>query len=327
MQPQESLDTNERIPEASTGAMPKFDASAPYNGMYASEADFQAAEVIYKIKPSVELNTVTFAEDNTAYPIATVEEVPTANETSFELAEVTEPTTETTPALTTEVAFDDTDVIDVEAKEVIVDPDSLDETDDIAELIANNEEITVGKEKLTLTTKLKNIASGVLSSLDHLLDTEPELPEEIDWRHYIMSEPDYDESYDYRLLQQLLNAQYRRKRAKLGYGKLMERMGVNPRVAATTEDSLAERAAAYPLDGSGQPPQPPETPTMTGPEGPNDGNNNPNNPEGEILKIEMDRPEGGVPQIGYEGAAPALTYEPAAEESPGQPGQKQITQQ
>jgi len=114
------------------------------------------------------------------------------------------------------------EVIDVEAREVFVNPDSLDDTDDIAELIANNDELTVGTEKLALTPQLKKVAEGVLSSLDMLLGSEPELPEEIDWRHYIMAEPDYDESYDYILLHKLLNAQYKRKRAKLGAGKLLE---------------------------------------------------------------------------------------------------------
>src|SRR3989344_1624576 len=214
MQPQESLNTNERIPQANTEALPQFDASAEYNGMYANEAEFQAAEAAYKIEPAVDLNTISFAEDNPAYPMATMEDVEAMNdtievsaetipdsETSVELSEVVESTPETDTSLTTEVTFDDENVIDVEAREVIVDPESDDETEDIGELIANNEEITVGTEKLALTAQLKRITEGVLSSIDHLFDTEPELPEQIDWRTLIMAEPDYDESYDYILLQ------------------------------------------------------------------------------------------------------------------------------
>lgn len=179
MQPQESLSNDERIPELTTEVMPKFDASAPYNGMYKSKAEAEMWRNIFR---------------------ATGTEV-----------------------MPTEVGANP-EIIDIEAREVIIDPESNDETEDIAELIANNEEITVGTEKLTLTPKLKSVAEGVLSSLDMLLGSEPELPEEIDWRHFIMAEPHYDESYDYRLLHQLLNAQYKRKRAELGAGKLLENM-------------------------------------------------------------------------------------------------------
>jgi len=327
MQPQESLNTNERIPQANTEALPQFDASAEYNGMYANEAEFQAAEAAYKIEPAVDLNTISFAEDNPAYPVASMEDVTAMDdtidvsaetvedsETSVELSEVVESTPETDTSLTTEVTFDDADVIDVEAREVIVDPESNDETEDIGELIANNEEITVGTEKLALTAQLKRITEGVLSSIDHLFDTEPELPEQIDWRTLIMAEPDYDESYDYILLQKLLNAQYKRKRAKFGAGKLLEKM----------------RAGWTSAEGGAPPEQPPDGITETTPQNPEANTNSEAGTEGEILKIEMDKPEGTTeaPQLEYEGAAPALTYEPGAtEESPGQPGQKQITQQ
>src|SRR3989338_704061 len=332
MQPQESLNTNERIPQANTEALPQFDASAEYNGMYANEAEFRAAEAAYKIEPAVDLNTISFAEDNPAYPIATMEDVVAMDdtidvsaetvedsETSVELSEVAESTPETDTSLTAEVTSQETDenVIDVEAREVIVDPESNDETEDIGELIANNEEITVGREKLALTAQLKRITEGVLSSIDHLFDTEPELPEQIDWRTLIMAEPDYDESYDYILLQKLLNAQYKRKRAKFGAGKLLERM--------TASIPSVEKPVAA-AEGGAPPEQPQDVLAEAIPPNPEANGGN----EGEILKIEMDKPEGTTeaPQLEYEGAVPALTYEPGAtEESPGQPGQKQITQQ
>lgn len=339
MQPQENLQSNERIPEPTAEVMPQFDASAEHNGMYDSEEEYLAAEAAYKIEqPAVQLNTVTFAEDNPAYPMATKEDVAAMNEpidvsaetipeseSSVELAEKTETTPETEVA-STEVAqlkneVTEEDVIDVEAKEVFVDPDSLDDTEDIGQLIADNEEITVGKDKLALTPRLKKVAEGVLSSVDHMFDSEPELPEEIDWRHYIMAEPDYDESYDYVTLQKLLNAQYKRKRAKYGAGKLLERM--------TASIPSVEGPAAV-SEGGAPPEQPTDGITEATPQNPEANTNSEAGTEGEILKIEMDQPEGAseTPELEYEGAAPALTYEPGATEAnQGQAGQKQITQQ
>ena len=317
MQPQESLNTNEKISETS-GFIPKFDASAPYNGMYANEAEFQAAEAAYKI----DTNTISFAEDGPAYPMATMEDVAAMDsaievsaetipdsETSVELAEVTEQTAETDTSLTTEVALQETDenVIDVEAKEVFVDPESDNGTEDIAKLIEDNNEITVGQEKLTFTPKLKELAKGVLAAIDQLLThPEAELPEEVDWRPYIMSEPEYDDSYDYILLQKLLRAQYRRRRR-------IHLLGKYP--------NLADIIAATPMT---PPPQTPEGNAKT-------ANDNPEADNGttaeltpkEPLKIEMDKLK-----LEYSDTTPpALTYEPTPQQSPGQGEAPRITQQ
>jgi len=288
MPPPESLNTNEGIGEMSAEAMPRLDASAPYNGMYANEAEFKAAEAVYKI----DLNTTSFQQE-TVYPVATRENVSIAHETIE---------TSTIPVQSPE----NEDVIDIEAREIFVDPDSLDDTEDIAELIANNDELTVGTEKLALTPKLKSVAEGVLSSLDMLLGSEPELPPEIDWRHYIMAEPDYDASYDYILLHKLLNAHYKRKRAKLGAGKLLESM----------------RATSASAEGAAPPEQPPDGETAPSPQNPE--------VEGDILKIEMNQPvvNTETPKLEYEGAAPALTYESGTvEASQDQSGQNQTVQQ
>lgn len=170
------------------------------------------------------------------------------------------------------------DIIDVEAHQVVINPESPDETEDIAELIENNDVILVGSEKLVFTAQLKTLALGVMATLDQIIRTpEDELPEEIDWLPFIMSEPEYDQNYDYTLLIRLFTAQYHRERA----------------LALTRHTLDPLRFESTPLGHSA-----PES-EVTPDEEPTSESEN-------ILKIE------------HEGAAPALPYKPTPGSSPGQ---------
>jgi hypothetical protein len=192
----------------------------------------------------------------------------------------------------------DSDVIDVEAREVVINPESPDETEDIAELIENNDEIMIGDEKLVLTSELRALALGVLASLDQIIRTpEDELPESIDWLPFIMSEPEYDPGYDYTLLTRLLNAQYQRQRALA-----LTRHTLSPLRFESTP--LGHPATEQAIDSPDGPPTNQDEVTTI-------ENDN-------ILKIEYDRPT--------ETEVPALEYEATPGHSPGQGQTPRITQ-
>ncbi len=305
MQPNEQFKNRVESPVEDLDQLPPVDAGEPFNGQYNNEAEFRAAEAAY----SLNINTVNL-EGGANYPIATAEGVTTWQSEDTTKAE-TLPSIEVTDNERLFSRENTDEVIDVEAKEVRSEAAALEKTEerpDLSELIDSSDEIEVEGEKLQLTPKLKAVAKGVLSSLEQLLKgDEAELPEEVDWRPYIMSEPDYDESYDYITLHRLLNAEYKRRR-----------------VARFSGESLADIIAADILGGTPPPPNTPETPTQN--EGEDAGAEKAEVPkaENDILKIEMDKPEAEVPNLEYkEKKAPALTYE----EKPGQNETKQITQQ
>jgi len=327
MKPQENLQSNETIPEISPDVAYTIDLGKPDNGVYKNADEAAAWRDYYRVDTAPSLNTVSL-ESPTNYPVASVENV--AENTieveteslpdNTEVGELTE-VTAVNPERSTEVTLPTTevmtdDVIDVDAREVSVDLESLDDETDIGKLIADNEEITVGKEKLALTPHFKKVAEDALAFMEGILSTsDPELPPEIDWRDTIKYvAEDYNDSYDYGALYDLLNTQYRRRNAKMrkvsGF--------------STSNESLANRPITSTLEGGGPPgEQPPNASTEATPEATDPA-------AGENLKIEMDHPEVAedMPQIGYEGTTPALTYEPnTADQSPGQSSaQPQITQ-
>jgi hypothetical protein len=299
MKPQpEQLNQAEALPSRDSGQIPVFDSSKEWNGMYDTVEEYRAAEAAY----TLDLNTINLEAPPSHLPATT--EGTTA---VWQSEEVTNP-----PSI--EVVTDDapapadSEIIDVEAKVIKV--EDLEDNANLAELIDSHDEIEVEGERLYLTPKLKTLAKGVLSSLEHLLTSdEAELPEEVDWRPYIMSEPDYDESYDYITLHRLLNAQYQKQRRRRIPGA-----------------NLADIVAADIMTAAPPPPITPEGPVPTVDDIP-EGNAKTSQNDDDILKIEMNQPTEEVPKIEYESKeAPALTYdnEVSAEE---QDAPKQITQQ
>ncbi len=307
MKPLENFNSQENIKPADTPEeMGKYDALAKHNGMYPDEIAYKEAETAYKLPNQ---NDLAGAYNNIGlnnYDVVTTEPSSPAEVGKGELVESVSSGYDVSTEFA-EAPTNDEDVIDVEAKVISIDPESPDDTEDIEGLIENNDEVAIGKEKLSLTPKLKNIAKGAFSSLNHLLDSSDQMSDNgtgnIDLRTFIMAEPDYDESYDYTLLTRLLDAQYRRKRA------LMLSQGLMNKVRYSSAETLA---------GNPPPPEGPETPTprsLEGPEGTPSGD--------EALKIENTPKTTETPQIEYQGNPPALTYD-AAPDNTG--GQKQITQ-
>lgn len=261
MKPHEQNSQHEALPKLGAETIPAPQFGEKYNGMYASEAEFKEAEAKYS------LNTVSL-ETPTTYPIATA-----AEESNNE-------------------------VIDVEAREVVINPESPDETEDIAELIENNDEIMIGDEKLVFTSELRALALGVLASLDQIISTpEDELPESIDWLPFIMSEPGYDHNYDYTLLKRLLTAQYNRKRA----------------LALTRHTLNPLRLESTPLRHSAG-----ESNNPTDEESPDNPNEVAQIENDNILKIEYDNPgQPDAPALEYEDNPPVLPNEATPGRSPG----------
>jgi hypothetical protein len=159
---------------------------------------------------------------------------------------------------------------------------------------------------------------GIFSFMNSMFsDSKATLPETMDWNLYIPSEPDFDEIYDYTELIKLYNAQYRRKRAAQLRKRAVDLASASSFEFVRAQDSLVD---------SDVPPPPIENgPSMADtPEQPEQGD--------DILKIEMDAPEGvpatapepeGVLEIGYEPAEPlGIEYNKDSQNQP-----KQITQQ
>ncbi len=302
MQPSEQFVSKaEKLP-LEEEVTPQFDPNAEYNGMYRSPEEFEAARDAYSI------NTINL-DGNDNYPLATTAETATWQSEDPNEAEALPSVSVETETVPTK----DDEIIDVEAK--VVKNESLDDDVNLAEFIDQNDELEDEGEKMPLTPKLKQLAKNTLSYLDHILtDDSVELPEEIDWRSYIATEPEYDGSYDYIVLQRILNKEYQRRRLKKLSGKNLA-------------DAVSER-----IFGQASPPPPPESPTAETAFGEAEGEPNGAKVETgengtEPLKIEMDKPNQETPALEYQGEAPALTYEQPPTPNQGQAGQKQITQQ
>lgn len=265
-----------------------FDPNQDFNGMYASEADFKAAEAMYTMPPSI----------NTLGGFETTNNEVTTIETNTQEYIPAEPSTEKSAVSTLENSIDD-NVIEGEAVEVPSAEETLEnETEEVSDIeevdFDTADTLEIEGKKLNLTPKLRSVAKGVLSTIEGFFTSnDVKHLETIDFHQFLMTEPDYEEDADYELLLAILKRKYEKKRRLhlASYGSF------NPNQV----ESLYSRENTAP-ESEIPPPETPPPPLNTV-EG---------SPEDDIIDVEFEKVETEVPltQIEQNDEPPALTYQP-----------------